>query len=406
MRRLGYQRFFYLLCLFFLAWNCLSAQDLLGNCTPGVSTSVGESVDVVYMGNSNLPYSASASSRPGQINLIVYHYPYGSCDPVQSVRYGHTFDSGRGGFFGYHFYIAQDGRVFQGAPMSKRTNHVNSSASRVVVAYNNNTSIGITLICGEKGPTSQQVASAVKIGQALQVAYGVPNNRVFGHGEIQTTRGIGEGAPAQQHVRGGVPKPPFSLNYIVGTNKVLCVVDGPVPAGCTQNNCGYNFPIGTVQGGQPFNGNLHDARDTSNPTAQQDLPLLQKNYPQHLPDEFKKNDNKAIPEVPQLPNPKPSPDPQKIDSSNKESGPEGKNVLLDCSQSSISEKRSRVLYYYNQYQKSFKTKYGDWDKLMNSKAGILQKFNLEFVLAIFYSRQIRSNLEQIKRCMDVVDLKQ
>lgn len=407
MRILNPRQSCFLFTLFLFAVSNVYSQELLGKCTQGEVTGRGEKIELVYMGNNNLPYGAAASARPGQVNMIVYHYPYGSCDPIQSVSFGHTFDTSRRGFFGYHFYIAQDGRVLQGAPMFKRTNHTDPGSSRGVVAYNNNTSIGITLVCGEKGPSEQQVMAAVKVGQALQIAYGVPNNRVFGHGEIQRSRGVGEGAPAQQRVRAGTPVSEYILSYTTASGVVSCIVNGAVPPGCANNTCGYNFPVTPNAGGVPFNGNVHDPRSINAAAVENDLPLLQKNYPQHLPDELKNKDEKKGLNFPKPTTLNPA---DSLKNKSQNDGRKGNPALTnlftsDCLSGILSEKRARVIYYNNQYQKSFKSKYGDWDKVESSTVNVSQKLSLDFVLAVFYSRQIRTNLEYLKKCSGVVNFK-
>ena len=71
----------------------------------------------------NFGYGESATANAQPFKGIVFHHT--SSDSLQNeVAYGKTKDAKRGGAFGYHYYIGQDGKVVQGAPLDKRTNHI------------------------------------------------------------------------------------------------------------------------------------------------------------------------------------------------------------------------------------------------------------------------------------------
>ena len=129
------------------------------------------------------------------------------------IRYQIDGDPGRDGHFGYHFYIDPNGQVFQGAPLTKRTNHVKplhrSERTAVGRIASNTSAIGVS--CVKAGPrydpTPQQVATQDRLVQALAAAFGISLANVFGHGELQTDRHPDEGTREAAKIRswaGGV----------------------------------------------------------------------------------------------------------------------------------------------------------------------------------------------------------
>jgi hypothetical protein len=67
------------------------------------------------------------------------------------VKYLHNGDRERGGHFGYHVYVAQDGNVIQGAPLTRTTNHIKGPKSPMRRPgapswLSNSTTIGVSIV--------------------------------------------------------------------------------------------------------------------------------------------------------------------------------------------------------------------------------------------------------------------
>ena len=398
----GLGGFFILFCLFF---NFTFAQELVGTCKP-VSTFTREETEsgvlkIYYRGKNNIPYGASASARPRPFQMLVTHYPHSTCTIENAVSQSHGYQC-RGntcGYFGYHFYVGQDGRIFQAAPMTKRTNHTDSTRSRGTVYYDNNSSIGITLVCGERGTTNLQVQAAIKLGHVLQVAYNIPSFKIFGHGELQGNRESREGSPLHQSLRRQIPSTgKFTINYALENGQLgECEIDGPVPAGCSGDLCnvsipatGSGGPLGNLLSGMGLGGRplYNDSNDPTMAPILQDQPLL-KNL-QQQPTAISAN---------QDPNKKQG---MGIVGDEKIGGALGNGLgkglgnTDTCSESFITEKKLRVKYYYGNYKDKFEKKYGDWEKLLEKGD---TKFDLNLFLATFYAKQIKSNLLEIQKCV-------
>ena len=179
----------------------------------GKQLSCGDSLPIEYRGKDDCPYGRSATASKAPFRAIVLHHN----SPVHTtdwyVGYQIDGDHARGGHFGYHIYVAPDGRVIQGAPMSVRTNQI-SAAPQVRRDFGrfatNSNAIGIS--CCEAGivegdrtigskPTKAQNIAVFHLVWMLCDLYDIPFGHVFGHGEIQTTRHKSEGAMQAQTVR-------------------------------------------------------------------------------------------------------------------------------------------------------------------------------------------------------------
>jgi hypothetical protein len=152
------------------------------------------------------------------------------------LKYGQTYDKRRDGMFGYHFYIARDGTIYQGAPLSKRTNHVAGDNRRTPLKYSNSSAIGIALMCGHQKIPEAQLRAAVRLGHILQVAYRIPSSRVFGHGELQYNRLPNEGIIAARATRSTSALHQETLS-VFKKEVVTCEVAGAPPAPCAGNTC-------------------------------------------------------------------------------------------------------------------------------------------------------------------------
>ena len=166
-----------------------------------------EGLNIEYAGDPTFVYGQTATANAQPFIGIVGHHT--APDNVNSlVNYGKTIDQARGGAFGYHFYVGRDGRIVQGAPLTKRTNHVSApgrSPRRSSPGGNlsNSNSIGVSMIGGTPGNATEiQITTTVRLMQAIMRHFNIPNTSVFGHGELQTNRQAEECMAAVRRVRG------------------------------------------------------------------------------------------------------------------------------------------------------------------------------------------------------------
>jgi hypothetical protein len=98
-----------------------------------------------------------------------------------------------------------------------------------------------------------QKEAAVKLGLAIQQAYGIPSSNIYGHGDIQTNRQPNEGIVAKNALKAanGEAKKTKIFYTLKGGKRVLCEVDGPVPQNCTGSYCN------NVQGQTPPPGSYY-----------------------------------------------------------------------------------------------------------------------------------------------------
>jgi hypothetical protein len=130
------------------------------------------------------------------------------------VHYLHNGDKKRGGHFGYHVYIAQDGSVIQGAPLTRTTNHIKGPGSPMRRPgapswLSNSTTIGVSIV-GACDPTysrdRERVTvraknAAVQVVKAIQKKFNLPCRAIRGHGELQRDRWSVEGVTISRMIR-------------------------------------------------------------------------------------------------------------------------------------------------------------------------------------------------------------
>ncbi|MCH9661086.1 MAG: N-acetylmuramoyl-L-alanine amidase [Bacteroidetes bacterium] len=142
-------------------------------------------------------YGISATKNKTAVEGFILHHT--SDSPFDNyLQYMSRHDSKRGGTFGYHFLIGQGGRVAQTAPLSKRTNHVQSASYRTsALSLTNKNTLSISLHSGYKIlekkylplPASEvQLDTAKLILRALVNEFNVSREAIWGHGEIQSDR--------------------------------------------------------------------------------------------------------------------------------------------------------------------------------------------------------------------------
>lgn len=168
---------------------------------------------VAYWGNPTAQYSRYATRGRQKPIAVVVHFTYPK-PLLRLVKYGHTRDPRRGNAsFGYHFYVGRDGRIVQGAPLSRRTNHIKSTrrSERTGTARNlwSGNTIGVSLVggcdpgqlpqwdnatrCGGESVTPTQLRAGLAVIRALQARYDMACDAVYGHGQLQTDRQEFEG---------------------------------------------------------------------------------------------------------------------------------------------------------------------------------------------------------------------
>ena len=168
-------------------------------------------LNIEYRGRDSCPYGKTATQMRKAFEAIIVHHTSPDHTTDWYVQYQIDGDPARGGHFGYHFYIAPDGKILQGAPLTKRTNHVKPSGEpqrRPFGKHANNTNaIGIT--CSGAGrpsfqPTAQQV-DFERLTAALCQTFSIDFDRIYGDGEIQTDRHETEGRSAALAMRHWAP---------------------------------------------------------------------------------------------------------------------------------------------------------------------------------------------------------
>lgn len=169
-----------------------------------------DGLSIEYRGSDSCPYGISASQNARAFVAMVIHHTADDHDTDWYVQYQIDGDSGRDppGHYGYHFYVAPSGKVIQGAPLTKRTNHV-SPSNQVRrefgrIAQNTN-AVGICCVGawngGDFNPTKKQTREVESMIFALADVYSISFSNVFGHGEIQTNRRKEEGTSIAKAVR-------------------------------------------------------------------------------------------------------------------------------------------------------------------------------------------------------------
>ena len=162
-------------------------------------------LDIQYAGDDSAPYGVSATRNAKPFDSIIYHHAEGDINNL--VDYGKRVDGARGGSFGYHYYIGKDGKIIQGAPLDKRTNHIKPNAK---FGTSNASALGITLVDAVGGATEAQMQSAQQLGAKLRDQFGIDPGRVWGHGEIQGDKMATEGKEAAERLRALPPGPDLS----------------------------------------------------------------------------------------------------------------------------------------------------------------------------------------------------
>ena len=174
---------------------------------------------VHYWGNPAATYSRQATVLKVPPRAIILHYTL-DLPPVRLIKYQHNGDARRGGHFGYHFYVSTTGAIYQGAPLSVRTNHIKRAGHRKRregrhAHLDSSSTIGVALVggcdairvssgyqCRSDVVTSRQATAASALVATLQQRFVMGCREVYGHGELQTDRAPFEGITLTRAIRG------------------------------------------------------------------------------------------------------------------------------------------------------------------------------------------------------------
>lgn len=174
---------------------------------------------VAFWGDPNARYGSDASSRRQAPVAVVVHYTAPRA-LLNMVRYGHSGDAQRGGAsYGYHVYVDRDGRIAQGAPLGRRTNHVKPVGHNERKPYGshvwNANSVSVSMVggcalrpgsaiterCSREDLSHEQLEAGLAVVLALMKRFGIPCTSVYGHGELQKDREPFEGFTIATEIR-------------------------------------------------------------------------------------------------------------------------------------------------------------------------------------------------------------
>lgn len=129
----------------------------------------GLAITSVYKDFPSQTYGVTASANKKPFAGVVLHH-----DPAKNMSYYGQVDKVRKGQFGYHFTIAEDGTIYQAAPMNARTNHIGNKGFeglREDSPLDNSNAIGIAYLGGEN-PSPQATEAIKKLMAKLKGQYG------------------------------------------------------------------------------------------------------------------------------------------------------------------------------------------------------------------------------------------
>ena len=179
---------------------------------------LGDHNETSALPSHKVEYGKHVSREAQSFRGIVIHFNR-PLPAIRLVEYQHNGDRGRGGSYGYHFYVTRSGDIIQGAPLSVRTNHVKPAShsqrkAGVAKGLDSRNLVGISGVgaCGlsSKAATSRCVSwnatpsqeAAIRANvKALQTRYNLPCRNVWGHGELQHDRRSFEGTELAERIR-------------------------------------------------------------------------------------------------------------------------------------------------------------------------------------------------------------
>jgi hypothetical protein len=140
---------------------------------------------------------------------------------VAMVRNGHRYDNEKNSTNGYTAYVSATGKVYQGAPLSIRTNHVRSALwfgrKDAGSAHDGRDLIGVGIIgscelkpkkirknnydCARESITPKQRLAVLATVKEVMRRFSIPCVNIWGHGELQVSRNELEGLSLAKEVR-------------------------------------------------------------------------------------------------------------------------------------------------------------------------------------------------------------
>lgn len=180
-----------------------------------------DGLNIEYRGKDDCPYGIDATRAKKNFIGLIIHHTGDDHDTDWYVGYQIRGDRERGGHFGYHFYISPEGRIVQGAPLTKRTNQISPSANvrlNFRKEFQNTNTIGISCVGAGKTnpdrsePTEQQKTAVCQMAFALCDLYSMPFDAVVGHGEIQSNRMAVEGRDLARSIRAWTNREPGQVD--------------------------------------------------------------------------------------------------------------------------------------------------------------------------------------------------
>ena len=136
-------------------------------------------------------YGRQATADKQPFSGIVIHVT-GKPDLQSELTYNRTPDAGRGGaYYGYHYIVDRDGKVYQTAPEDVRTNHIMGNKEH---GLSNENAIGVAFVGGApagKNPlpmTPEQMAAGKALVDQLKAKYNIDPSKIVGHGELDPSR--------------------------------------------------------------------------------------------------------------------------------------------------------------------------------------------------------------------------
>jgi hypothetical protein len=181
---------------------------------------------VAYWGRPDVPYGTRVTREASRPVGVVIHYTRRIAPSerwpnpsLRFVQYQHNGDKSRGGSYGYHVYVSRSGEVIQGAPLSKRTNHIKPKGhrlrSKVGANLDGSNAIGVgatgacklkadvlpKVRCAKWEAPPRQEAAIIASVKAIQKRFGIPCKAVYGHGELQMDRRNFEGTALAKKLR-------------------------------------------------------------------------------------------------------------------------------------------------------------------------------------------------------------
>lgn len=394
MYNISYIRYpfiFLLFCCFITNLHAegISNPRLLGSdCTDSKPSGFEDAkeVKIEYAGRDNAVYSNAAAAR---IQEIVFHDPGdNNCNNMEGlVALGQRVNERGvcgGSSCGYHFYVGVDGRIVQGAPMNRRTNHMPG---------HNSQGIGISLICA--GPKTNlpgpQVQATIGLSEALRVGYNfnqaIPHNSAPNEGIYITS--VVRSTPISGRK--------FLVHYILGGGKELfCKIEGEIPqctSNCDNSNIqGKNFANSTipVNFSSPYtNGNGAFIGDSSN----WGYPLM---TPQQNPAQTNNPLSNLLRQLlsPTISQPPVLPTPQPITATSGDTTATIKDPT--CSFEQTQNAKVKYLYYSNLYNKNYLNKFGPLDEFLNKKQST--SFSFDNFFSNIFAKQAMSYKRTLDNC--------